>query len=57
MRITAGDDDFFFIGFVTFRDIFDKKYVTGFCLKLNRGDGKFLFEGDQRYNYTRQESQ
>jgi hypothetical protein len=56
MTFTHGDNELFLIGFVRFRDIFDRRHITGFCLRFNKADNRFLFEGDERYNYTRQES-
>ena len=52
MRVTSGDDNLIFMGFVRFRDIFNRTHVTGFCLRLSRSDARFYFAGDHRYNYT-----
>jgi hypothetical protein len=52
MRVTSGDDNLIFIGYVRFRDIFNRTHVTGFCLRLSRSDARFYFAGDHRYNYT-----
>jgi hypothetical protein len=52
---STGENALFLIGFVRFQDIFGKFHVTGFCLKFNKGDARFLFEGDKRYNYTRED--
>jgi hypothetical protein len=52
MRVTSGDDNLVFIGHVRFRDIFNRTYVTGFCLRLSRSDARFHFAGDHRYNYS-----
>jgi hypothetical protein len=58
--LTMGTDDIFFLGFIRYRDIGNKKYRTGFCLKWSvpddgQGSFPFLFEGDERYNYTTEE--
>jgi hypothetical protein len=55
MRVTVGDDALAFIGYVRFRDIFNRDYITGFCLRLARYDGRFYFAGDHRYNYAYKE--
>jgi hypothetical protein len=55
MTFTSGEAELFLVGFVRFRDVFDRKHITGFCLNFNKRDGRFLFYGDGRYNYTRQE--
>jgi hypothetical protein len=57
MRVTSGDDNLVFIGYVRFRDIFGRTHVTGFCLRLSRSDARFYFAGDHRYNYTYTETQ
>jgi len=57
MRVTSGDDNLIFIGYVRFRDIFNRTHVTGFCLRLSRSDARFYFVGDHRYNYTHVETQ
>jgi hypothetical protein len=57
MRVTSGDDNLVFIGYVRFRDIFNRTHVTGFCLRLSRSDARFYFAGDHRYNYTYVETQ
>ena len=58
---TMGTDDVFFLGFVRYRDIFNNKYQTGFCLKWTVPEGRlgsfpFLFEGEDGYNYTEKEA-
>ena len=52
MRVTSGNDNLIFMGYVRFRDIFNRTHVTGFCLRLSRSDARFYFAGDHRYNYT-----
>lgn len=52
LRVTSGDDNLIFIGYVRFRDIFNRTHVTGFCLRMDRSDARFYFVGDHRYNYT-----
>jgi hypothetical protein len=42
-------------GYVRLRDIFNKRHITGFCLKFNKRDNRFLSDGDANYNYTREE--
>jgi hypothetical protein len=46
----------FLLGFIRYRDIFGNRYRMGFCLKWtttdNPSDGRFLFDGDEGYNYT-----
>jgi hypothetical protein len=56
VKFTVGEGELFLIGFVRFRDIFDRRHITGFCLRFNKRDGRFLFDGDERYNYTRPEN-
>jgi hypothetical protein len=56
LTFSAGDSELFLMGFVRFRDIFDKRHITGFCLKFNKAENRFLFDGDERYNYTRNEA-
>jgi hypothetical protein len=56
MTFTVGDNDLILIGYVRFRDIFDRKHITGFSLRLNKRDCRFLFDGDEGYNYTREEN-
>jgi hypothetical protein len=58
---TMGTDDVFFIGFVRYRDIGNRKYRTGFCMKWSvpgdkEGSFPFLFIGEDGYNYTREET-
>jgi hypothetical protein len=57
---TTGTEDLFFMGFVRYRDILNRRYRMGFWLKWHSGghgsSGKFLFEGDEDYNYTKQET-
>ncbi len=55
MTFSTGDSELYLIGFVRFRDIFDQHHITGFCLRFNKRDARFLFDGDERYNYTRKE--
>jgi hypothetical protein len=52
---SVGDGELFLIGFVRFRDIFDQRHITGFCLRFDKRGGQFLFDGDERYNYTHRE--
>jgi hypothetical protein len=50
------DSNLFLIGFVRFRDIFDKRHITLSCLKFSKRDNWFYFDGDERYNSTHQET-
>ena len=48
------------LGFIRYRDIFNNRYRMGFCLKWtptedDASGGRFLFDGDERYNYTQPE--
>jgi hypothetical protein len=55
LTFTAGESELFLIGFIRFRDIFDNRHLTGFCLRFDKRDGRFFFNGDERYNYTYEE--
>jgi len=37
-------------------DIFDKRYILGFCAMYDFVSGRFVLQGDDRYNYNRAES-
>lgn len=43
------------IGFVRYRDVFGKQFVSGFCLLFNPFRGEFVRRGDHLRNYTREE--
>ncbi len=56
LTFAVGEGDLYFGGFVRFRDIFDKRHISVFCLKFSKSDRLFRFEGDRQYNYTYEEN-
>lgn len=42
-------------GFVRYKDVFGKLFVSGFCLVFNPFRGEFVRRGDHLRNYTREE--
>src|SRR5205823_3912683 len=48
LTFSSGESELFLIGFVRFRDIFDAHHITGFCLKFDKADCRFFFNGDAR---------
>jgi len=48
-------DRLFLIGFVRYADIFNNRYVTGFCYKFIRGENVFRLARRNGYNYRRRE--
>jgi len=47
--------DLYFCGYVRYQDIFDKRYIFGFCAVYDFIGRRFLLMGDSRYNYTHRE--
>ncbi len=47
--------DLYFCGYVRYQDIFDKRYIFGFCAVYDFIGRRFVLMGDSRYNYTRRE--
>jgi len=56
LTFAVGEGDLYFGGFVRFRDIFDRRHISVFCLKFSKSDRLFKFEGDRQYNYTYEEN-
>jgi hypothetical protein len=48
-------NDLYFCGYIRFVDIFEHRYIFGFCAMYDFRDHRFILRGDERYNYTRQE--
>ena len=58
-RITSGVHGIhglFLIGFVRYKDVFEKRHITGFCAIFDSGFNRFTLKGGKDYNYTRDES-
>jgi hypothetical protein len=49
-------NDLYFCGYVRYTDIFNKRYILGFCAMYDVVSGRFVLMGDDRYNYNREES-
>ena len=49
-------NDLYFCGYVRYIDIFNKRYILGFCAMYDFLSGRFVLMGDDRYNYNREES-
>jgi hypothetical protein len=49
-------NDLYFRGYVRYMDIFNKRYILGFCAMYDVVSGRFVLMGDDRYNYNREES-
>jgi hypothetical protein len=50
------DTNLFLIGYIRYGDVFGKRYVTGFCAMHDPVSWNYVLRGDDRYNYTRQET-
>jgi hypothetical protein len=50
-----GTTALFLIGFMRYTDIFKGKHLLGFCGKYHPPSERFVIEGDERYNYTKDE--
>jgi hypothetical protein len=48
--------DLYFCGYVRYTDIFNKRYIFGFCAIFDYNSRHFVLMGDDRYNYNREES-
>jgi hypothetical protein len=54
----ASDVEFravYFMGYVHYVDIFNNRFIVGFCLLFDRTLMRWRIRGDQRYNYCRKE--
>jgi TIR domain-containing protein len=49
-------NDLYFCGYVRYMDMFDKRYILGFCTMYDFRSGRFVLMGDDRYNYDREET-
>jgi hypothetical protein len=45
----------FFVGYVTYSDIFNNVFTVGFCLLYDPQRARWVFRGDEKYNYHRKE--
>jgi hypothetical protein len=48
-------DSLYLIGFIRYRDIFQRKHITGFCAKYAVAENRFALIGGDEYNYTKDE--
>jgi hypothetical protein len=48
--------DLYFCGYVRYTDIFNKRYILGFCAIFDYTSRHFVLMGDDRYNYNREEA-
>ena len=48
-------NDLYFCGYVRYTDIFNKRYILGWCFMYQIDSGRFILKGDDRYNYIREE--
>jgi hypothetical protein len=46
----------FLIGFIRYKDVFDRRHITGFCAKFDERTNRFALHGGDGYNYTRDET-
>ena len=54
-RYLPGQNNLYFWGFVRYKDLFDRNYITGFCFMYHPLDGQFVLAGGDVYNYRRRE--
>lgn len=47
----------YFVGYVTYADIFGGIFTVGFCLLYDPPRARWAFRGDERYNYHRKETE
>jgi hypothetical protein len=47
------ESDFFLVGRLRYRDIFNRISEMGFCAMFDRATSGFVMEGNERYNYCR----
>jgi hypothetical protein len=50
------DRALYFIGYVTYCDIFENVFTVGFCLLYDPMRARWSFRGDEKYNYHRKEN-
>jgi hypothetical protein len=50
-------NDLYFCGYVRYTDIFNKRYILGWCAMYQFDSNRFILMGDDRYNYNREETQ